>query len=118
MLLLLAVALVLGLEVLACLLQSAVAWVLSSRCANRGEIQELVVSLQDPKRCRSMVLGYEGILRAECLFKWSSSLEIRRRPKYLSNVCGSGGEKFKPGQDVPVSSGTKCTETGYLVGAE
>jgi len=58
-----------------------------SRVENRGEIQELVVSLQDPKRCRSMVLGYEGILRAECLFKWSSSLELDGSSAEVLEYC-------------------------------
>jgi len=39
---------------------------------NLGEIQEIAVFLQEPKDFSELVLGYEGVLCAECWFQWRS----------------------------------------------
>jgi len=46
-----------------------------TRVEKLWRIQDVVVSLQEPKHCRSMALGYEGVLWAEHLFQWSSLLD-------------------------------------------
>ena len=89
------------------LLQSAVALYRRIEvCCTAGEIQELVVSKRDPKLCRSMALGYEGIRCAEYLFQWSS----RPRIQVLEYCMCCRGRKVQAREEfVPVAPSTKCT---------